>query len=218
MIATGNEVGLCREYVSLRTTATGLGRGHASESLIEGGKRSGKLRLGLHVILHDTATAEAATAACARGALRRPRNGSAILTRLAGNRKRLLLCTGGRGGRLQRRAADPELHQGQHDRDHTAQSQGQNCGDKGHHTAVRARHQEELHQAIDAVEGNNDRHGEIVVAEVVSPAGNLDDRVENVHFYLGGTNQARGGQPSLNFRLLAFPETLIVQSLGTTAN
>ena len=186
-------------------------RRHAGKALLEGGKRGGKLGLGLHVVLHHAATAETTPAACAGGALGGTANSRAVLTRLTSNREGLLLCT---GGGLQRRAADPELHQGQHNADQTAQRQGQDRADEGHHTAVRARHQEELHQAIDAVECNNDRHGKIVVAKVVRPAGNLNDRVENVHFYFGITNQARGGKPSLNFRLLAFPETLIVQSLA----
>jgi hypothetical protein len=132
----------------------------------------------LHIVLHHTAAAEAAPAAGAQRVL-----GSAHYRRAIGlgaARNRELLCTG-----LQCRAADPELHHGQHRSDRTAQEQRQDDARGGNELLHNARKRDHLYNAPQCRDDDEYGDGQVIVAKVVSPRGNLYNSIKGVHaFYI----------------------------------
>lgn len=139
---------------------------------------------GFHVVAHGTAGTEATCTAgtetalgsvdglavCVTGAL----GGEALLTNDRGG-----CCCDGRG---QRGAADPELHHGQQHCDRTGENETEahrGCWDEalddvGEH--------EQLPERVEGEYNHDGGDGQVVVAKVVGPGGNLHDAIQSVHF------------------------------------
>ena len=133
------------------------------------------LRCGTPRVTRLAAAADTASTAFAVGALGGTRGSNAVARARAARGELLDI------RRAECRAADPELHHDQNCGDEAGKKKGNNDRHYGHGLLGGGRKQQEVANRIHAVDNNDCRGCQIVVAKIVGPRWHFDDGIERVH-------------------------------------